>query len=134
LSYGPIPTEWPFHCWFHSTGPVLRIIDFKALHKRFSPNPLENSFIFAEKPQKFLIFSQTPWTCWQKSIFYILQSFWKMLTNSFLNLKEHLWTIAQQFEKFLKKFLTSCFIDQSNFIFYFWAIWFGQWNRKLGTF
>ena len=38
----------------------------------------------------------------------------KMLTNSFPNLKEHLWTIPQQFDKFLKKFLTSCFIDQSD--------------------
>jgi hypothetical protein len=37
-----------------------------------------------------------------------------MLTNSFPNLKEHLWTIPQQLYKFLKKFLTSCFIDQSD--------------------
>jgi hypothetical protein len=52
-----------------------------------------------------------------------IEAFRKMLTSSFPNLKEHLWTIPQQSDKFLKKFLTSCFIDQSNFIFYFWAIW-----------
>jgi hypothetical protein len=43
-----------------------------------------------------------------------IEAFRKMLTNSFPNLKEHLWTIPQQFDKFLKKFLTSCFIDQSD--------------------
>jgi hypothetical protein len=43
-----------------------------------------------------------------------MEVFRKMLTNSFPNLKEHLWTIPQQFDKFLKKFLTSCFIDQSG--------------------
>jgi hypothetical protein len=31
-----------------------------------------------------------------------IEAFRKMLTNSFPNLKEHLWTIPQQFEKFLK--------------------------------
>ena len=62
-----------------------------------------------------------------------IEAFRKMLTNSFPNLKEHLWTIPQQFDKFLKKFLTSCFIDQSNFI-YFLSNLIGQWNRKLGTF
>ena len=31
------------------------------------------------------------------------------------NIEEFLWTILQQFDKFLKKFLvTSCFIDQSD--------------------
>jgi hypothetical protein len=43
-----------------------------------------------------------------------IEAFRKMLTNSFPNLKEHLWTIPQQLDKFLKKFLTSCFIDQSD--------------------
>jgi hypothetical protein len=43
-----------------------------------------------------------------------IEAFRKMLTNSFPNLKEHLWTIPQKFDKFLKKFLTSCFIDQSD--------------------
>jgi hypothetical protein len=53
-----------------------------------------------------------------------IEAFRKMLTSSFpVQFEEFLWTIPQQFDKFLKKFLTSCFIDQSNLVFYFWAIW-----------
>jgi hypothetical protein len=38
-----------------------------------------------------------------------IEAFRKMLTSSFPNFKEFLWTIPQQFDKFLKKLLTSCF-------------------------
>ena len=59
------------------------------------------------------------WDCkFENFIFKIItvvpiEAFRKMLTNSFPNLKEHR-KIHQQFDKFLKKFLTSCFIDQSD--------------------
>jgi hypothetical protein len=43
-----------------------------------------------------------------------IEVFRKMLISSFPNFEKFLWTIPQQFDKFLKKFLTSCFIDQSD--------------------
>jgi hypothetical protein len=61
-----------------------------------------------------------------------IEAFRKMLTNSFPNLKEHLWTIPQQFDKFLKKFLTSYFIDQSDCSKIIYKIWLvnetGSWE------
>jgi hypothetical protein len=52
-----------------------------------------------------------------------IEAFRKMLTSSFPNFEEFLWTIPRQFDKFLKKFLTSCFIDQSDCSKIIYKIW-----------
>jgi hypothetical protein len=57
-----------------------------------------------------------------------IEAFRKMLTNSFPNFKEHLWTGPQQFDKFLKKFVTSCFIDQSDCSKIKYKIWSNCWG------